>query len=183
MSGIEIGTDVAARFELALGRNAEALDKNTKAASLAYRTATPAPIRLIFSATVPASGLTFLASQQDSGPDMGFIWHVRSIIISGIDPSAATAGSAFVYVSAADPRTTSLATIGSLNVGDLRDFTTSLPYKQFYGRGELPLRLNEELFIAVAGATAGTQIMAAVQAENFMEGAGESGYGGSGGLR
>lgn len=115
----------------------------------------------------PAAGILVLAFPL-AGPDMGHFWYVRSIVIAGLAPTTTSAGRADVYVSSSNfVGQPSLAAIGS---SDWRDVSLTIPNVAFYGRGELPLRLNEHLYVVISGGTSGQGYVAAVQFEDFEEG-------------
>lgn len=123
--------------------------------------------RTVAAGPAPSSGILVLAFPL-AGPDQGHFWYVRSITIVGLSPTTTAAGRADVYVSssnlAAQP---SLAAVGS---SDWRDVSLTIPNIAFYGRGELPLRLNEELFVVISSGTSGQGYVAAAQFEDFEEG-------------
>lgn len=102
-----------------------------------------------------------------SGPDQGHFWYVRSIIVGGLTTATAVAGRADVFVTAGGlGGQTSMAGIG---LADWRDQSVALPNVAFYGRGEMPLRLNEEIVVIVNGGTNGQMYVAGVQFEDFEE--------------
>jgi hypothetical protein len=177
MTGLEVGADVGVKFDLAIGRVNDNLTRMRNEQKLARRAATPAPIRLIFSATATAAGFALLAASQNSGPDMGYFWEVRSIAVSAPDVSSTIAGSAYVFISAGSPLANASA-VSQLNAGDWRDTFATIPGVHFYGRGEMPLRVNEEIFFAVSGVPANQLVVATVQAENYQEAASTEAYGG-----
>lgn len=113
---------------------------------------------------VPAAGTTL--TLRLGGPDQGHFWYVRSIVVGGTDPTVAAAGAADVFVTAADPRQTQPSLL------DWRDRATVLPLIAFYGRGELPLRMSEELWVRFTAATAGQMYACAIQVEDMVEAAG-----------
>lgn len=132
------------------------------------------PSQPVFGRTAGAglfvTGLPLVISFPLKGPDQGHFWYVRSIVVGGLSPTVAAAGRADVYISAAGLGgvTPSLAAIG---LADWRDQSIALPNVSFYGTGEMPLRLNEELFVVVTGGTNGQQYVAAVQFEDYEEAA------------
>lgn len=104
---------------------------------------------------------------NNDGPDQGHFWYIRSIAVGGLATVTAAAGRADVFVSAQNLSTfTSLAQIG---LADWRDQAGSLPLISFYGRGELPMRMNENIYIVFSGATNGQTYVATVQYEDFDE--------------
>lgn len=106
------------------------------------------------------------------GPDQGHFWYIRSIIVGGLTPSLAVTGRGDVYVTATDLRNMgSLAAVGLADWRDWADFTPGVAQVAFYGRGEMPLRMNEKVFMVVTGGTNGQQYAVEVQYEDFEEAA------------
>jgi hypothetical protein len=103
------------------------------------------------------------------GPDQGHFWFVRSVTIGGLTPTTTAAGRADIFVSATNLQ--AQPSLAAMGLGDWRDFAATLPDASFYGRGEMPLRLNEELFVVITGATNAQQYVAAVQFEDYEEAA------------
>lgn len=100
------------------------------------------------------------------GPDQGHMWYVRNLVVGGNTPTTAAAGRADVYVSAGgSPH--ELNSLAGLGLGDWRDESIALPNVAFYGRGEMPLGINEQLYVVVTGGTAAQQYVAAATAEDF----------------
>lgn len=159
--------ELAAKISVGFDGVKKAVEDQTNWNRLARSASAPVLYRNAFSGIVPSSG--FLVIQPSlSGPDQGYIWYVRSIVIGGTAPGSSITGRADIFVSAADLRSyTSLVQIGMV---DWRDQTATLPNVAFYGRGELPLR-SEKLFIVVSSATSGQQIEGGVQIEGFQESA------------
>lgn len=124
--------------------------------------------RVIATGIVPASGFLVLRFPL-KGPDQGHFWYVRQLVIGGATRATTAAGSADVFVSATD--LTSQPSLAAIGLSDERDFALTLPKNAFYGRGELPLRLNEELFVAISGGTPAQQYTAALSFEDFEESA------------
>lgn len=125
----------------------------------------------------PAAGLLVLRFGL-AGPDQGHFWYIRGLTLLGTDPSVAVAGKVFVYVSAAGLQNQSLAGgLSSLGSADMRDTSATLPWvSTFYGRGVMPLRFNEEVFMVVTGATSGQQYIAGCQFEDYEEAAVTEGW-------
>ena len=122
--------------------------------------------RIAANEAAPSSGILVLPLY---GPQQGYFWFIRSIVVGGLTPTTSTAGRADVFVSASDFR--SQTTLAAIGLGDWRDQVAALPAVAFYGRGELPLRMNEELFIVISSGTNAQQYVAAIQFEQFEEAA------------
>lgn len=160
--------DLCAKLNLTIG----SVDKLTGQLSKPRKRKPPAqPVfgRVRASVTVGSTGVAVMRFDQ-GGPTQGYFWYVRSITIGGLTPTTTAAGRADVYVlggHSADQ----IATLGGLGLSDWRDQAATLPDVSFYGRGELPLRFNERLSIVLSNATNLQQYVAAIQFEQFEEGA------------
>lgn len=155
--------DLVGRLEISLGRSAAALER----VAARKPPAQPQPVfyRIAQAGIVPASGPLWL---RLGGPDQGHIWHVRSIVIGGATPTTSIAGRGDVFVSATDLRLQS--SIANIGLADWRDQANTLPLVSFYGNGELPLRLNEELYVAISNGTPSQAVTVAAQIEDVEEG-------------
>lgn len=129
----------------------------------------PALIRTRASASASAAGIAVLRFDL-AGPDQGHLWFVRSLVIGGLSPTVTAAGRADVYVTAGSS-VPALGSLAALGLSDWRDQAATLPDISFYGRGELPLRLNEELFVVISNGTTAQQYVAVAQVEDFREAA------------
>jgi hypothetical protein len=170
--------DVGAYLKLKLGEIADGISGQRKDLNkLANRVTTPVLSKAPISGIVPASGFLVIPGGGLMGPDMGHFWYVRSIKVCGTTPGTSVTGRADIFISAADYRYyTSLA---QCSVGDWQDQTATIPNIAFYGRGEMPLRLNEQLFIVISGATSAQQIEGSVTFEDYEEGSANTpGFGG-----
>lgn len=157
--------DLAAKFDFHIG----SLSKAAKAMAAATRRPPAQPVfgRIATTGTAPASGILVLRFPL-AGPDQGHFWYVRQLVVGGLTRTTAAAGSVDVFVSA----TSTLSALGSLaaiGIADERDFSAAMPNNAFYGRGELALRFNEELFVVVSGGTSGQAYVAAASFEDFEE--------------
>lgn len=164
-----------AELKLAIGDVSSRIKNQTEMQRLASKATQPAFARIPLSGIVPASGFLVLPVQNQVGPEQGRFWYVRSIVVGGTAPGAAVTGRADVFVSAASFQNyTALAQIG---MADWRDQTATIPSVAFYGRGEITMRVSENLYIVVSGATNGQQIQAALTIEEYEEAAFKQEYG------
>lgn len=105
------------------------------------------------------------------GPDQGHFWYIRNIVVGGLTPSLAVAGRGDVYITATGLQNMgSLAAIGMQDWRDWANFASGVAQTAFYGRGEMPLRHNEKIFMVITGGTNGQQYAVEVQYEDFAEG-------------
>lgn len=164
--GNGVVADLCAKLDLHIG----SMSKMTSAITAGQRRPPAQPVfgRTVATGLAPASGPLILRFPL-AGPDQGHFWYVRNIVIGGLSEATVAAGTAGIYVSAS--ALNSQPTLAAIGLGDLRDRASSFPAVAFYGRGELPLRLNEELFIIISGGTSGQQYVAGLQFEDFQEAA------------
>lgn len=129
----------------------------------------PAPVfgRVRASGVYPSSGVLALVFDQP-GPEQGKFWYARSITVGGVNPTTTANGRADIYVSAMIPAQG--ITLAALGLADWRDFAATLPDVSFYGRGEFPMRHNENLITVISSGTAGQQYVAVCQFEEYQEG-------------
>lgn len=159
--------DLCAKLELHVGV-VEGLTRELRRPKPRYVPAQPVFGRIRASGVVPSSGPLILNFDQP-GPEQGFFWFVRSIVIGGLSPSITAMGAADVYVTAMLPN--AAVTLAGLGLSDWRDHAATLPaVSTFYSRGSLPLRMNENLVVIITGGTAGQQYVAAAQFEQYQEG-------------
>lgn len=94
------------------------------------------------------------------GPMQGMQYKVRSIIIGGLTPSTAAAGTADIFSTAGVPYA-QITSLAQLPLADWRDHAASLPNIAFYGLDEITLNYPEKLVIVLSNATIGQQYVAA----------------------
>lgn len=126
---------------------------------------TPRLVRLNGAVVIPAGGFAWIPLNF-RGPDSGHFWMVRQIVIGGLTPITAAAGRADVFVSAQDFTNSTLAAVGLL---DWRDQATALPLVGPYGKGEMYVKADEYLQIAISNGTPGQQYVCGVMVEDFQE--------------
>lgn len=165
--------DLCAKIDITVG----SVDKLTAALNKPKRRPPAQPVfgRVASSGVFSSAAGELILAFPIKGPDQGHFWYIRSIVIGGLDPTVTATGRADVFVSALNLQ--ALTSIAAIGLADWRDTALTLPDISFYGRGEIPLRLNEELFVVITGATNGQQYVAAVQFEDYEEGATQQEWG------
>lgn len=161
--------DLSADLCLGLGQLSESLDKHRKSLRWAAAHVTPVFGRGMASGPVPATGPLVLYL---GGPDLGHFWYVRQIAVGGLTPQTVAPGRADVYVSASGYSQSGYGQANfatEVGLQDWRDQAVSLPLIGAYSRGELPLRLNEHLFVVISNGTVAQNYVATVQYEDFEE--------------
>lgn len=154
---IEAGLDVI------LGRLSDALDRNTKSQRdtvRALKATGPSDVRIQQSGTSAGSGDLCLVIP---GPDTGYYWHVRRLVIGGAAYSSTVAGTGEVYVTAIN----NAAYVNIRDTADLADQLATLPNKNFYGQHEFVVQAGENVVIVIHTPTASTLYKAALQAQQF----------------
>lgn len=161
-TGIDIDVDLTA----SLGRLADKLDRDyddRRREREIQRARVPTFVRLQNSGIIPTPTVPF--GLAFGGPDAGFEWVVRRIVVGGLKWSTTAAGSAEVYVTGLGTTTGSASSggIAALTpLSDLVDQSASLPNKAFYGRDELVVKENESLVVVINTGTAAQQYVASV---------------------
>lgn len=153
--------EVGFGLEAALGSATAALEKNTATNRRVIDTlkaATPVDLRFNTAGTSASSGDLTLVYY---GPDTGFFWHVRRIIVGGANWSSVVAGTAEVFVTALS------STSYSRDLADQVDQASQLPNKAFYGQHELFVQANENLLIVIHSPTATTLYKSSIQVQQF----------------
>ena len=154
---IEAGLDVI------LGRLSDALDRNTKSQRdtlRALKATAPADFRVQQSGTSAGSGDLCLVIP---GPDTGFFWYVRRLVIGGAAYSSTVAGTGEVYVTAIN----NASYVNIRDTADLVDQASSLPNQAFYGQHEFMVQPGENVVVVIHSPTATTLYKVALQAQQF----------------
>ncbi len=154
---------VDAGLELSLDAHTRALDRNTherRRASEIAKAQTPADVRLQQSGTSGSSGDLALIF---AGPDTGYYWMVRRLVVGGAAWSTAVTGTAEVYLTAINsPIYPSIR-----DLADLADQSASLPNKAFYGDHQFVVQANENVVVVIHTPAATTLYKASLQFQQF----------------
>jgi hypothetical protein len=174
MAGIDLDVsagplEAMASLSVELGRMNDRADDAARAEKRRrdlLRTRTPIDVRLFSSGICPTPTANFGISLD--GPDPGFYWHVRRIVVGGVTWATTAAGSAEIYITALTglrgiAATGGVASIRSLT--DLVDQTATLPYKQYYATHQLYVQPGENLIGVIVTGTAAQQYIMAAQVE------------------
>lgn len=97
-------------------------------------------------------------------PSAGKKWQVRAIQVGGADITTQPAGVAWVVVQAIQPTNNP----SFVNVVDWSK-TITLPWNNFYGRGEFIVHQMEHIYILLLGGANGTMYTASADVESFPE--------------
>lgn len=143
-------------------KRARRLEAVHDALRLAHEAATPIDYRFHRDGVAPAAG-DFVFDL--GSPDQGTVWHVRSLTVSGIDPTANIGGSLFVFVVGSKPDLTNPP------VGSWRESVETLPSATFYAEHELTVKPGERLWAFIDGPDATTRYVAGVSAQVVQESA------------
>lgn len=155
-------------LSIQLGRVADRLDKDAteriKTREIA-RARVPSVVRIQNSGIIPTPTAAFGINM--GGPDSGFEWVVRRIVVGGLTWSTTAAGTAEVYVTGLGAQWGTSAggsgtAAGVRSLADLVDQASTLPNKAFYGRDELVVKENESLVIVILSGTAAQQYVASI---------------------
>lgn len=162
MPGLDLSADISAT----LGRMDAKLDRDEARAIRRReiaRARVPQFVRIQGSGICPTPTAPFGINL--GGPDPGFYWVVRRIVVGGLAWSTTAAGTAEVYVTGlagaqgvASSGTGSVAGVRAL--ADLVDQASALPNKALYGNGQIQVLANESLVVVVATGTQAQQYVA-----------------------
>lgn len=161
MTGIALTAD--AGLDVLLGKVADSLDRHSKVSRdqlRALQASAPSDVRLPFSGTSGSSGDLALVVP---GPDTGYYWHVRRLIISGPAWSTTVAGTGEVYVTAVN----NASYVNVRDAADLVDQASSVPNKAFYGMHEFVVRPGENVIVVIHSPTASTGYKGSLQIQQF----------------
>lgn len=162
MPGLEISGDLSVQ----LGRVASRLEDDAaerRQEREKARARVPAVVRIQNSGIIPTPTAPF--GINIGGPDAGFEWVVRRIVVGGLTWTTTAAGTAEVYVTGLGAQWGtsgggSGTVAGVRALADLVDQAASLPNKGYYGRDELVVKENESLVVVIQGGTAAQQYVA-----------------------
>jgi len=171
MPGLDVDLDLGfievmagVRTELsALNRHNEAEHKKREIA----RTKVPVDVRLITVGACPAGGADFVLSV--GGPDPGYWWDLRRLVIGGLTFDAVAAGDAEIYVTGLGfgAGTSTGPMVSALGLSDLVDHAPSMPNIAFYSPHQVIVQANENLAALIGGGTAAQQYVMAAQFQVF----------------
>lgn len=169
MTSLDFSADISAalgRIDSKLDRDEEQHQRRLLRAREIKRARIPAPVRLQGSGVCPTPTASF--GIGFGGPDPGFFWTVRRVVVGGFQWGTTAAGSAELYVTGLaglagviHSGTGSVASVRALN--DLVDQAATLPSKGFYSNEQIIVQANESLVIVIVGGTAGQQYSASAQ--------------------
>lgn len=174
MPGIEADLDLGP-IEIMAGVRAELSTLNRhNAAEAEYRrreaqrARTPFMVRQFASAVIPTptvrTGISF------GGPDPGYYWMLRRLLVGGVTWKTTAAGTAEIYVTALSAGQGQAAVgpiIAGLALSDMVDQAASLPNKAFYSDQQVMVQEQENLVVVLDTATAGQLYVATCQVQVF----------------
>lgn len=172
MAGISADLDLGSieimaglKAELSKSNDLHERDQKWRARELA-RSRVPSSVRQFVSATIPTP--TVRVGMSFGGPDPGFYWLLRRLVIGGVNWKTAAAGTAEIYVSALGAGQGQAAVgpiVNGLGLTDMVDQAAALPDKAYYSNQQIIIQENENLIVLIDGGTAGQQYVAAAQCE------------------
>ncbi len=167
MPGLEVDLDLGpveimagVRAELsAMNRHLEAEAEHRRRETARARV--PADVRLFAGATIPEQ--TVRTGINLGGPEAGFWWLLRRLVIGGLTWKTTAAGTAEVYVTGLGGNAGGAVTgpiIAALGTNDIVDVAATLPNKAFYTSHQVIVQEGENLMVVIDGGT-GLQYYAA----------------------
>jgi hypothetical protein len=162
MAGAEIDIDLGP-LEIMAGLKAELATMNKQNAEAwrrreQQRARVPMTVRQFASAVIPTptvrTGISF------AGPDPGYYWMLRRLIIGGLNWKTTAAGTAEIYVtalSAAQGQAAVGPIVAGLALSDMVDQAATLPNVSFYSDQQVVIQEQENLVVLIDTGTAGQQ--------------------------
>lgn len=178
MAGIELDAsagplEVVAGLSLELNRMNDRYERDALAERRkreAMRARMPAYVRFQTSVVIPTP--TVRTAMSLGGPDAGFYWLVRRLVIGGVTFKTVAAGSAEIYVTALAPPFGTAGVgpiVAALAMTDIADQYATLPTpagRGFYSNSQMIVQENENLVVVIDTGTAGQTYVAAMQVEH-----------------
>jgi len=124
----------------------------------------PADVRLVTVGTIPSPTARSMLSV--GGPDAGYFWLVRRILVGGLTFKTTAAGTAEIYVTGLSGSVGSVTTgpiVSGLALSDLVDQYATLPKVVNYTSHQIIVQEGENLCAVVDTGTAGQQYVMAAQ--------------------
>ena len=116
---------------------------------------------------VTPAAVTFPAFIGLSGPEAGFVWELRNLVIGGLAVDTVVAGTAYVFVRGMPPSAN--MTTAQWGTTGLRDIATSLPLPAYYGRGQVTIRATQKLRIMLVNYSTSTEYVVNAEFESYQE--------------
>jgi hypothetical protein len=168
MAGIEADVDlgplhVVASLAAELGRQNDLNEKRYQEMRRRNQLRTQVPIDYKPKANclIPASGNP--TAMGFGGPEAGFYWLVRRLVVGGLTWGTSAAGTAEVYVTASE----SIAVLRGLTdlVDEASGATPAIPSVAFYTGHQIKLEPREKLYVVIVGGTPAQQYAGNAQIE------------------
>lgn len=167
-ASMDVDAGFRASVSVQLGETARAAQAAQTSADRAARAALAPPAQPV-STKLIANGVAVTATDlvlAFGGPQEGRFWYVRRAVAGGVTWATSAAGTALLVVDAMPP-----VNAAAVGIGSVYDEAASLPLPAFYGRGEIPLRYPEQVFIIVQGGTNAQLYVGQVGIEEYQEAA------------
>ena len=116
---------------------------------------------------VTPAAATYPAFISMGGPQQGFVFELRNLVVGGLAVDTVVAGTAYVFVRGTPP--SAQMTSAQWGVTGLRDIATSLPLPAYYGRGQVTVRANQKLWIMLLNYTTSTDYVVNAEFESYQE--------------
>jgi hypothetical protein len=172
MPGLELDLDLGP-IEIMAGVKAELSEMNRhNAAEAEHRRRETARARVPIDARLITVGTGSDAADlllSVGGPDPGFYWLLRRLVIGGLLWDTTAAGDAEVYITGLSfpMGSAGLLPAGTLGLSDLVDHAATLPNIAYYSTHHMIVQANENLVALIGGATNAQQYVMAAQFQVF----------------
>lgn len=171
MAGAELDLDLGP-IEIMAGIRTELASMNHKADKWREReqarARVPIMVRQFASGIIPTP--TARVGLNMGGPDPGFYWMLRRLIIGGLTWKTVAAGTAEIYVTALGGQQGAVSTgpvVAGLALSDMVDQSAALPSKAFYSDQQVMIQEQENLVVLIDTGTAGQQYVCTGQFQVF----------------
>jgi hypothetical protein len=147
--GAGLSVDAALNLSLSLGRLADemAADREQRKLDNRRRQRLMPTDRPQVASGVAATGANLFLFL--SGPDLGFFWEVRNIVVGGTLITSAPAGTAYVMIGPGGAGS-------DLSLFNMRDNAIlAFPQVAYYGTRQLIVNQNQDLWVVIVGGTNG----------------------------
>jgi hypothetical protein len=160
--------DLMAGIKVELGKMNKHNDWERKRAAEAARAKVPAQVRMFASVVIPTP--TVRTGINIGGPDAGYFWLLRRLVIGGTTFKTTAAGTAEVYVTGLTGQQGAAIVgpiVSAMSLNDMVDQFATLPTTppRLYSNQQVIVQAQENLMVVIDTGTAGQQYTTAAQFE------------------
>jgi len=169
--GLDISAELStslARLGLEVGRLCDANDDAAaeRRRREMLRARVPADVRFITTGIVPGAAPRSLLTV--GGPEAGYFWLVRRIVVGGLTWKTSAQGTVEVYVTGLAGNVGSVTTgpiVSALSLGDVVDAFATMPHAANYTSHQIIVQESENLSVVIDGGSGSQQYVMAAQVQ------------------